>query len=653
MTPFITTAWTPLAGVLVLCLPGLAWLAFFWDPEQDTFERLAEAIGLSVALSALIALLAAMIGLQLTPGLVALVYILFASAGLITLRRWWRERTWGGDNSYSDNRESTHPESRTQTGFLNSIHTYGKLVYLILALVFLVVLMWRFHQIRDVVLPLWVDSVHHVQIVILFLENGGIPNSFEPYMPVPFYYHFAFHAVVALFSFVSRLSPQDAVLSLGQVLNAAIALSVYRLGKALWGDWRRAVLSALLLAFVTQMPAYYVTWGRYTLLTGMLMLPLIMASALDMINKGVNKSRLFTFGLLIAGILLTHYFAAALLAIFLVILGIQVLIQNLHNKSKPLWSTWLPMLVAALLGFAAASPWLIQMWGYARGGVEVVAIQPTTESINALYFPKYLEYLWRLLGPYRNQLLLFAALPGLVITVIRRGTRVFGVWTIILALLSLPIGFYVAPFRPDHAAIVLFLPTAMMIAELLVSIVDWRQFEKLAAAKIGFVLFITAILLGWGIYETRSVINSTTILADRNDVEALGWIGENTPPDSRFGINVTHWQYGSYRGVDGGWWITPLTGRLALLPNGLYGMGDREYVEQVNEVAGMFTQVSGCSPEFWDIVQSEGLTHLYLNASRGGIKPDDFIDCPGVEMIFQNQSVYLYKIEYIINPDSN
>jgi uncharacterized membrane protein len=52
MTPFITTAWTLLAGVLVLFLPGFAWLAFFWDPEQDTFERLAEAIGLSVALSA-------------------------------------------------------------------------------------------------------------------------------------------------------------------------------------------------------------------------------------------------------------------------------------------------------------------------------------------------------------------------------------------------------------------------------------------------------------------------------------------------------------------------------------------------------------------------------------------------------------------------
>jgi hypothetical protein len=82
-------------------------------------------------------------------------------------------------------------------------------------------------------------------------------------------------------------------------------------------------------------------------------------------------------------------------------------------------------------------------------------------------------------------------------------------------------------------------------------------------------------------------------------------------------------------------------------------MGDRAYVEQVNDVAGKFSQVSGCSPEFWEIVQNAGLTHMYLNTNRGGIKPDQFTDCAGVELIFQNQGVYLYRIEYIINPDSN
>lgn len=652
MIPLFSATWILLAGSMVLLLPGLAWLYFFWDAEQDAFERLAEMLGVSIASSALIALLAYLLGLHLSSSIVILIYGLMAIPAFWTLKHWWQDRTWGG-NVDQPGGVNSHLEIQSKQDIQTTNQIQGKLIYLSLALVFLVVLAWRFYQIQDVVLPLWVDSVHHVQIVISFLENGGIPETLEPQMPVPFYYHFAFHAMAAVFAFITRLSPQDAVLYLGQVLNAVVVFAVYRLGKALWGDWRRAVFSALLVAFVTQMPAYYVTWGRYTMLTGMVLLPLTMASALDIVNKGVQKSRLFTLGLLTAGILLTHYFAAALLAIFFLILGIQVLVGNIRSNTRPQWSTWLPMLLAALLGLLAASPWLYRMWGYAQGRVDLVAIQPNLESIDELYFPEYLTYLWRLLGPDRNQAMLFAALPGLVIALFRKRTRAFGLWTITLAVLSLPVGFYVAPFRPDHAAIVLFLPTGLLVSELLVSVIDWNSLQKLSTMKIIIVLVIFTALLGWGIFETRSVINSTTILATRDDLEALNWIEENTLPGSRFGINVTHWQYGSYRGVDGGWWITPLTGRMAWLPNGLYGLGNREFIQQVNSIAAQASQLSGCSPEFWELVQTEQLTHIYLSANRGSMQPYQFVDCEGVELIFQNESVYLYRIEYIINPDSD
>jgi hypothetical protein len=652
MTPIITATWTLIAGAMVLFLPGLAWLAFFWDPDQDTFERLAEALGLSVSLSAVIALFAYLLDWQFTSTFIIAVYVLLAFPALWALRRWWRERTWGQSNPDRPGEETANLEDQLEQDEKMSNQVQGKLVYLILTLVFLVTLVWRFYQIREVVLPLWVDSVHHVQIVVLFLENGGIPESLEPIMPVTFYYHYAFHGMAALFSFFSSLSPSDAVLSLGQVLNAAIALAVYRLGKALWGGWRRAVLSAILVAFATQMPAYYVTWGRYTLLTGMLLLPITMAAALDMVNKGAKRSRVFTFGLLTAGILLSHYFAAALLAIFLIILGIQVLVGNIRAKTRPIWSTWLPLLLGALAGLIIAGPWLYRMWGYAQQGVKLVTIQPNLDAIDDLYFPDYLTYLWRLLGPVRSQALLFAALPGLVISLFRKRTRVFGVWTIVLSVLSLPVGFYVAPFRPDHAVIVLFLPTALLVAELLVSIIDWSPVEKLTTIKVVIVLIIFAILVSWGIYETRTVINSSTVLATSDDLEALHWIEDNTPPEARFGINVAHWQYGSYRGIDGGWWITPLTARMTSLPNVLYLMGDRSYAEGINAIALQFSQIAGCTEEFWELAQNDGLTHIYLSANRGSMQPDQFVGCPGVELIFQNESVFLYRIEYIIETNS-
>lgn len=651
MTQLISAAWSLFAGAMVLCLPGFAWQVFFRDSRQDVFEQLAEVLGLSISLIAVFAQFAYLLDWRITPTSLIFIYMVLAFPVVWASGRWWKERTRGLRRLDQPGEENLDlgeiPDQFRQV----SEQIQGRLGYLILALIFLVLLVWRFYQIREIRLPLWVDSIHHVQVVLTFLENGGIPENLEPSMPVPFYYHYAFHALAAVLTFFSRLSPPEAVLYFGQVINAAIAMGVYRLGKALWGDWRRAALSTILVAFVTQMPAYYVTWGRYTLLTGMLLLTLSMASALDIVNKGVSKKRLITFSLLTAGILLTHYFASALLALFLVVLGIYVLLENLRNRVRPAWDTWLPMGLAALTGLLVASPWLFRMWGFASGGVKLVAIQPTLEAINELYFPEYLTYLWRLLGPTRNQALLFAALPGLVISLIRKRTRVFGVWTIILCILSLPVGFHVAPFRPDHTVIVLFLPNAILLADLLVSIIDWSPIEKLSSIKVAVVLLGFTLLVGWGIFDTRSVINSATILATGDDLEALDWIEDNTPPDARFGINIVHWQYGSYRGVDGGWWVTPLTGRWAILPNVLYVMGGDEYAQQINSVAEKFSRLTSCTPEFWEIVQEEELTHLYISVNKGSLQPDQLQDCPGVKLIFNNESVYLYQIEYIINPD--
>ena len=148
----------------------------------------------------------------------------------------------------------------------------------------------------------------------------------------------------------------------------------------------------------------------------------------------------------------------------------------------------------------------------------------------------------------------------------------------------------------------------------------------------------------------RSVINSATVLATDADLEAIEWIDDNLPAEARFLINVTHWQYGSYRGVDGGWWVTPLTKRMTSLPNGLYGMGDQDYVDQVNAVAVQLNNIDGCSPEFWDLVDKGGWTFVYLTQGRGSIQPDQFENCPDVELIFTSQGVFLYRIEAIINP---
>jgi hypothetical protein len=643
MTFILNGALALIAGIAVLFLPGIAWLSLFWEPDQGIFERLAEAIGLSISLTALMALFAYLIGWDVTSlGLIAL-YLALIPLAIWQLRSRWRERKffYGKDSletgDVPSNNDAIHP-------IFGGVLRQDYLRYSVLALIFFFLLIWRFYQIRNLVLPVWVDSIHHVQIVNLFLANGGIPETFEPYMPVPFFYHYAFHALAAVFSFFGRLSSENAVLILGQVLNAGVALAVYRLGIALWADWRRAAAGAILVGFVTHMPAYYLTWGRYTLLTGILLLPLAMAAALDIVNKGASKSRLSRLILFTAGILLAHYYAAVLLAIFLIILGALNLIQDGRQNAGFRWNTWLPLFVASLAGLLLAGPWLYRMWGYAQGGVEIGAIQLSIDAVDEFYFPDYLSYLWRLLGPNRNHALIFIALPGLLITLFRKRTQAFGLWAIALSLFSLPWGIYVAPFRPDHAAIVLFLPTGLLVSELFVSLVDWSPIPRLVQLKTAAVFVLFAALVGWGFWGTRSVINSATVLATKADLEAVNWIEANVPAGARFFINVNHWQYGIYRGVDGGWWISPLTGRETLLPSGLYPMGEEDYVHGVNAVAARASQIKGCTPDFWELIQEEELSYIYINDLRGSVRSNHFTNCPNAELIYENDNIYIFRI---------
>jgi hypothetical protein len=133
----------------------------------------------------------------------------------------------------------------------------------------------RIRQIENVVLPLWVDSVHHTMIVRLLVDHGRLPDSYAPYIPQSsFYYHWGFHVVAAFVAWISGLTSAAEVprmiLAFGQLLNVLIFFAVYCAGAALFRSRRTALLAATLATLVSLFPAYYVSWGRYTQLCGLL-----------------------------------------------------------------------------------------------------------------------------------------------------------------------------------------------------------------------------------------------------------------------------------------------------------------------------------------------------------------------------------------------
>jgi hypothetical protein len=593
-------------AILGIILPGAAVLA--WQPGRRSWmEALSISLGLGMAIIALLAVFGRTAGLRFTPTIIIAVGIISAVFFILGLIR---------------------------RGLRLGITVFTVLEFLaVLGLIAL-----RFYQARDLALPAWVDSVHHSFLVRLFLEQGGIPADLQPWIPGPFYYHIGFHASAAVFSAFSGLAPDAAILVFGQLLNAAAALSAHRLSMAICPDRRRALLVMVLVGFFTQMPAFYLSWGRYTLLAGMVLLPLAMAEALELAARIPKPAGLVRLALLTAGLLLTHYLAAILLAVFLILTGVWVLAIRGRRRRV------IGLFVSAGSGMALALPWLIPMLRYSTVAVSVDVVA-SPAAAEAAYFADYASYIWKLLGPLRNQILLGAGLLAALAALFRRGSlRILAIWGLILGLQTLPWGLRFEPFRPDHLAIVLFLPAAVLAADGFSALADWIERRRPGLRPRFFFAGIALALCAVGVWQTRDIVNPRTVFADSDDRQAVLWAAAHTPSEAVFLINTEYWQNGLYRGSDGGWWLLPLANRRTLLPPMLYSFADRAYIDQTNMLAAEVSQLQGCTEDFWALVRAQGITHIYIRESVGSLKPADLDKCRGLEEIFRIGKVRIYRV---------
>ncbi|MGI6740565.1 MAG: DUF6541 family protein [Brevefilum sp.] len=601
---------------VVLLLPGFAWWAWLGKRDQDPIVSLGQIIGVSLTSIALFAQALFLINIRVSTTLIVIISTILAAlcvGGIIKkgvrLSKQYHHHLWIG------------------------------------LLLFAAAIIWRLVQAQDLLLPNWVDSQHHFLIIRVFLEQRGLPNTLSPYLEMPFFYHYGFHSAAALFAAVSRLSIGDAIILLGQALNAAIGLSIYALGKALFKDWHPAAAAALLVSFATRMPPYYLSWGRYPLTAGMILLPLAMALAIENLSERRQQWGWLSLALLIAGVLLSHYFTAVLLALFLIILALVYLV--------PRWSTPLTALIkfshtllGTIVGSFLALPWLLRVARYSSASPGVRSNLP--ESLSAFFAETgQYDYITNLLGPISNHILIIIALIGLIIAlVLKKSNFAFGIWSVFLGLTTLPTTLTLRPFRADHFAIILFLPITLWAGWLF-----WWLGQILAKKlkrdwlATGLVGALIIAWIAWSVPLNLGIVNPRTVLADQDDLDALNWVAENMPEDARFFINTAHWLKGTYRGVDGGGWLLPYTGRFALVPTIFYGFSpEKDAIRELRDWGERASQVTACSSEFWDLVREANLDWVYIKEGVGAMQPAGLAGCEGIQEAYANSKVRVYQI---------
>ncbi len=290
--------------------------------------------------------------------------------------------------------------------------------------------------------------------------------------------------------------PALATLIFGQVLNALIGLGVYALTKSLAKDWRPALIAAIFVTFVTKMPGYYLTWGRYTLLTGTFLLALAMAFAYKIYSGERNMGNTVTLGLLTTGALLSHYLIAFMLALFLVILGFAWIIDSIKAKQWD-FEILLSLLIPALSGLVVSLPWYLHVLALSKGRYSV-GISATRGHF--LPKPEDWSYITYVLGPVAAYTLIALALIGLVVAFCKSEYRKIAFWSLIIMLFTVPpTGIEFMGFRGDYFALITFIPITILSALIVFWVAEAIQkrtsHEKFANI---FLVVVTLTMFFWG-----------------------------------------------------------------------------------------------------------------------------------------------------------
>jgi hypothetical protein len=644
----------PLA--ILLLLPG--WLLLditHWKDQFDLGERLAMALGLSLSIIPILMIWTTLAGLSwgrisvwvVTGVLVILQAIRWLQASQkSSLENSGKEAfQFSRTKSEQKNENPVFENEQSSDSYLKRFSTpefRNTLTNGILMAIFGFALVLRFAMVRDLAAPAWVDSIHHGVITRLILENGGLVESFYPFIPPGAeHYHFGFHSNLAALVWLTNLEIHTGMQFFGQVLNAFIVFPIYLLAKKLTGSRPAGLTAALVVTAFILMPAYYASWGRYTHLTGLLVLPAAFISITKLLEaknlKEVPKKDWGLAAIILAGLFLIHYRVAA----FLILLLLAFLLIEVQPKK---WMNSIArLLLLGLIMFGILLPWFPKAFAelLLPTGLRTGSGQYELSGIP-----------WNFLEPAWGELALVLAGVGLLLGLLSLKRFPFTVvlWSGFMYLLanlrvfSLPGAGFVNPVAME---ITLFMPIAILAGFAIGGILHWYDYF----VPENWHILPRIILLPLGIWfslfgaqRLLPTLNPITFLAREVDFPAIEWIDEYLPGGEPILINAAPWGYGVYMGYDGGYWISALTNHPTIPPPVLYGMGDPIKVQEINQAAED-SRNAGENPEaLWDLLQTEQVRYVYTGGRGGAISPQALSQSNLFQVRFHENGTWVFEI---------
>ena len=435
--------------------------------------------------------------------------------------------------------------ARTPRGISNS----AKPVLFLLILLAMFSLILRLAFVEKAVLPMYFDSAQHY---LWIRDISSSLDSAQGTWSLVNYYHLGFHFLAAFITFITRAQINDTMLLLGQMILAVMPFSVFFLVRHWTGSNVAGIFAVILAAFGWYMPAHAVDWGKYPALASIDLIPFVLSIAYLSIQNRIflSKQRYWSLNIL-------------------VLIGMLVSVF-LHSRSL-------------IVFFIVALTWVItSIWQKLRGAARLlVAGLVLLALISGITFIQTKGILSPLFDPYGSK--------GLVVTLLVLMLSIFAyraypalvfscivAISLLLASVFIPLGNLIPGYanmtvldRP-FVEMILYLPLTLLGGFGLAGLEQYLQNPKFTFLSRAIVLLSVMLVVINGLFRYDFYPSDCCDIASYDDLEAIGWMGNNLPQDVRILVSSTELnvlptdEYQGSAGGDAGTWINPLIGRTTI-----------------------------------------------------------------------------------------
>jgi hypothetical protein len=523
--------------------------------------------------------------------------------------------------------------------------------------VFGVTLFTRLWVIREHPFPAWSDSLHHTLLTQLTAVQGALPADMEPYFPVPLRgYHLGLYSLSATVQWLAQVPAHTALLWTAQALNGLCGLGVYlvldrKVGRA------GAVVGASVVGLLAHQPAFYVNWGRFTQIASLSILLIawmVTWEAMSLWKCRWQESRAkvlwnTAFAALLSGAVFLLHFQVAFFYLPLILASALIELRGAHKERRGRSALAL-MLAIGVVSLVVISPALWAAAGsYLTPNTSQLALtaDEISQTIDAYYgFP------WSSV-PYlvaRTWLLALAGASA-AIGLATRNKLIIGciLWTVALYLLgnAYVLGQPILRITNLGAVLImLYLPIGLAVGA-----AAQECISRMGPIRMGTpTRIVTAAALGAALIASHVRVADTEpyrFFVTPQDLRAMDWIRENTPPDAVFAVNTYFWLPTAPHGTDAGYWIPYFTGRKTTLGPMILNLGTGDFVSRVVETSRLVERLETDATALAEL-QALGVDYVYVGRqgdfSGPGLNAEELRQAEGATPVYESAGVSILRI---------